>query len=200
MDESTLRAWEAFYVIVGSSAGALTGLQFVVLTLISEAGVIRGSRETLSAFGSPNVVHFCSALLVSAVFSAPWHGLAGPAVAAALLGAGGLIYSITVLRRALRQQDYRPVLEDWVWHAALPIVAYTALVFAGVRLTPTTLYVVAGAALLLVFIGIHNAWDTVTYVMIERTHEQRARAAARERRDVPPVPGPGDPTLPVDPS
>ena len=72
MDEtapSTLRAWESFYVIVGSSAGALTGLQFVVLTLITEAGVIRGSGETLAAFGSPNVVHFCAALLVSAIFA-----------------------------------------------------------------------------------------------------------------------------------
>jgi len=37
MDETPLKAWEAFYVIVGSSAGALTGLQFVVLTLIGES-------------------------------------------------------------------------------------------------------------------------------------------------------------------
>ena len=71
----TPQAWESFYVIVGSSAGALTGLQFVVLTLITEAGMIRGTGETLAAFGSPNVVHFCAALLVSAILSAPWGGL-----------------------------------------------------------------------------------------------------------------------------
>src|SRR5207247_3359319 len=35
---SPLQAWESFYVIVGSSAGALTGLQFVVMTLIAGAG------------------------------------------------------------------------------------------------------------------------------------------------------------------
>ena len=56
-------AWESFYVIVGSTAGALTGLQFVVLTLISESGM-PSSGASMSAFGSPNVVHFCAALLV----------------------------------------------------------------------------------------------------------------------------------------
>jgi hypothetical protein len=58
-------------VIVGSSAGALTGLQFVVLTLISESGAVRGTTATMSAFASPNVVHFCAALLISAIASTP---------------------------------------------------------------------------------------------------------------------------------
>ena len=179
MDETgtfTLKAWESFYVIVGSSAGALTGLQFVVLTLISEAGMIRGSGETLAAFGSPNVVHFCAALLVSAIFSAPWHGLGPPGIGVALCGACGFVYSVAVLRRALRQRDYKPVLEDWTWHAALPMLAYAGLVHAGIKLSRVSgdaLYIVGGAALLLVLVGIHNAWDTVTYVTVERTREQK---------------------------
>jgi len=32
---TALSGWENFYVIVGSSAGALIGLQFVVITLIN---------------------------------------------------------------------------------------------------------------------------------------------------------------------
>src|SRR5262245_28990540 len=105
MDETTssLKAWESFYVIVGSSAGALTGLQFVVLTMIAEAGMLSGSGETLAAFGSPNVVHFSMALLVSAIASAPWGGLGPAGVAFGLAGIGGFIYSIAVLRRSLRQ-------------------------------------------------------------------------------------------------
>ena len=94
MDETTPftpQAWESFYVIVGSSAGALTGLQFVVLTLITEAGMVPGSGETLSAFGSPNVLHFCAALLVSAIFSAPWHDLGPPGIAVAVAGACGFV-------------------------------------------------------------------------------------------------------------
>src|SRR5687767_14725940 len=108
MDETaafSTHAWEAFYVVVGTTAGALTGLQFVVLTLITEAGMIRGTGETLSAFGSPNVVHFCTALLVSAILSAPWHDSGAAGIAVALAGLGGLAYSLAVLRRALRQRD-----------------------------------------------------------------------------------------------
>jgi hypothetical protein len=33
---TALAGWESFYVIVGSSAGALIGLQFVVITLIAD--------------------------------------------------------------------------------------------------------------------------------------------------------------------
>ena len=189
MDETapfSAKSWESFYVIVGSSAGALTGLQFVVLTLITEAGAIRGSSETLSAFASPNVVHFCVALLVSAILNAPWGGLGPPGVAIAVAGGCGFVYSVVVLWRALRQRDYKPVLEDWSWHAILPMLAYGALVHAGVSLSHVSsdaLYVVGAGTLLLVFIGIHNAWDTVTYVMLERTREARAAAArAAERR------------------
>jgi len=173
-----LQAWENFYVIAGSTAGALIGLQFVVLALITEAGMLRGGGETLSAFGSPNVVHFCAALLVSALFSAPWHGLSPPGVAVAVAGVCGFAYSVTVLRRALRQRDYKPVLEDWIWHAALPMLAYAGLVVAGLQLARSSvdaLFVVGGSVLLLVFIGIHNAWDTVAYVTSERAREEREK-------------------------
>jgi hypothetical protein len=186
------QGWENFYVIVGSTAGALIGLQFVVLTLVTEAGLLRGSGETMSAFASPNVVHFCAALLLSAILSVPWRGLGPPGVAIALVGSCGLVYSIAVMRRALRQRDYKPVLEDWVWHAALPMIAYAALVLAGLELARAAtdaMYVVGGSALLLVFIGIHNAWDTVTYVTLERAREHREQHAAKRTPERPAAAG-----------
>lgn len=187
-----LKEWESFYVIVGSSAGALTGLQFVVLTLIGEFVAFRGSGSTLSAFGSPNVVHFCVALLVSAILSSPWQGLGPAGFAVTLCGAGGLLYSLAVLRRARNQSDYKPVLEDWIWHTTLPILAYAILVVGGFELaravTPV-LFPIGGATLLLIFIGIHNAWDTVTYVTLERSRELNATAA----RETTPREGPGSP-------
>ena len=187
MNEAALArgAWENFYVIVGSSAGALTGLQFVVLTLVAESGSMRNtSGESISAFGSPNVVHFCAALFVSALFSAPWAGLEPPGLAAAVLGTLGVAYTFEVLRRALRQREYRPVLEDWIWHAVLPLLAYAALVAAGLALrhaSALALYVVAAAALLLVFIGIHNAWDTVMYITLETAARRRSAHLATPR-------------------
>ena len=188
------RAWESFYVIVGSSAGALTGLQFVVLTMIAEARQARGGGgETIAAFGSPNVVHFCSALLVSAICSAPWGGLGPPGIAIAVCGACGVVYSGVVLRRTLRQNEYKPVLEDWTWHAALPTLAYAALVQGGWTLEHSVtgaLYVVGAATLLLVFIGIHNAWDTVMYITVVGLPEH----ATRPRRPAEPHEAPAAPT------
>ena len=41
---TALAGWENFYVIVGSSAGALIGLQFVVITLIADTPLARADR------------------------------------------------------------------------------------------------------------------------------------------------------------
>jgi hypothetical protein len=60
---TALAGWENFYVIVGSSAGALIGLQFVVITLIADMP-IRGGQEAGEAFATPTIVHFGAALLL----------------------------------------------------------------------------------------------------------------------------------------
>ena len=101
---SPLAAWGNFYVIVGSSAGALTGLQFVVMTLIAQTDFARGRQETLSAFGTPNVVHFCAVLLLASILSVPWSTLRYPGLAVAVCGVLGVIYSVAVIRRAHRQR------------------------------------------------------------------------------------------------
>src|SRR5262245_5248562 len=181
-----LRDWETFYVIVGSSAAALTGLQFVVLTLIAQIGAVRGREESIAAFGSPNVVHFCAALLVGAILSAPWHSAAQVSIPVAACGLAGVLYSASVLRMARRQRTYQPVAEDWIWHTILPFLAYSTLFAAGIvlgRHPAGVLFVVAGAELLLVFIGIHNAWDTVIYITVQQGARQEAGAGAPGARE-----------------
>ncbi len=169
-------AWETFYVIIGSSAGALTGLQFVVIALVAETQQ-RTSSHTIAAFGTPTIVHFCTVLLISAILSAPWSTLSAAAVILGVIGAAGIGYVFLVTRKAVRQTDYRPVLEDWVWHVVLPLVAYTILLGAAVALgrhTASALFMIAATSLLLLFIGIHNAWDTVTFVVVERNKPRKA--------------------------
>ncbi|HEX8849760.1 MAG TPA: hypothetical protein VF761_09545 [Gemmatimonadaceae bacterium] len=181
-----LSAWESFYVIVGSSAAALTGLQFVVMTLIMDLRRRAGERE-ISAFATPTVIHFGAALVTSAILSAPWETLRGPAGALGILGVAGVVYTIVVTRRARRAEGYTPVLEDWIWHVALPFVAYgTTLVAAAtfLRHERDALFAVAGATLLLLFIGIHNSWDTVTWVALGNAGEQPRESAGEP---VPPV-------------
>jgi hypothetical protein len=167
---SSLTQWENFYVIVGSSAGALTGLQFVVIALIAEAQTARSILE-IRAFGTPTVVHFCAVLLISAIMSAPWYALSAVGTALAACGAAGVVYAIFVIRHAHRQTGYAPDREDWAWYAVLPLVAYSVLLSAAVLLMhhPTlALFVIAATALQLLFVGIHNAWDTVTYIALKR--------------------------------
>jgi hypothetical protein len=164
----TLLTWENFYIIVGSSAGALTGLQFVVMALVAESS---GRTETgeVDAFGTPTIVHFCAVLLTSAILSAPWPKLGQAATAIGICGALGVVYTLIVMKRAKRTKIYKPEMEDWIWHGVLPLIAYLTL-FVGAVTLPLrevpALFEVGTFALLLLFVGIHNAWDSVTYVAI----------------------------------
>ena len=161
-----LAGWENFYVIVGSSAGALIGLQFVVIALIANMPIVEGQAEAGEAFATPTIVHFGAVLLLSAALSAPWKSLFTAAAFWGLVGAVGILYEIVVVGRMRVQSLYKPVFEDWLFHALLPSVAYgilAAAAWAARSNSGTALFGVAGAALLLLFIGIHNAWDAVTY-------------------------------------
>jgi len=173
-----LTHWDSFYVIVGSSAAALTGLQFVVLTLVAGSTLNTSGRQ-IAAFGTPVVVHFGSTLLISAVLSAPWTSLAPVAWGMAILGLAGLLYGVAVIRRARAQQEYSPVASDWIWHTVLPNFAYAAVLLAAMALSKSeelALFVIGGSALLLLFIGIHNSWDTVTYIVLTNRERQRREA------------------------
>src|SRR5258708_1086329 len=64
---TALSGWENFYVIVGSSAGALIGLQFVVMSLLAGMALTRDDAHAGDTFTTPTVVHFGVVLLLSAV-------------------------------------------------------------------------------------------------------------------------------------
>jgi len=169
-----LNAWDSFYVIVGSAAGALVGLQFVVMTLIAERPPVR-ALEAGSAFSTPTVMHFSSVLLLSAILRAPWAGILPAAGLWGLLGFAGATYSAIVARRMhLLRGVYRPVLEDWSFHVFVPFAGYALLALCALA-APVhargALFGVGAAALLLLFSGIHNSWDAVSYL----TYVQRAK-------------------------
>ena len=94
-----LSGWANFYVIVGSSAGALIGLQFVVMTLIANIPLTQGDAQAGDTFTTPTVVHFGVVLLLSAVGSAPWGGIAAVAVLWGLVGLSGGAYVVLMARR-----------------------------------------------------------------------------------------------------
>jgi phosphate starvation-inducible membrane PsiE len=181
---SPFSAWENFYVIVGSSAAALTGLQFVVVVLGAEARSIRGA-DTVGAFGTPTIVHLCAALLISAIMSVPWRALSNAQLALSASGVAGAVYMAVVIRRARRAQSYTPVLEDWLWHCIFPLIAYLTILVAALFLQrdlPRWLLVIGVTALVLLFIGIHNAWDAVTYIATQQPQHEEGVADRKKGR------------------
>jgi hypothetical protein len=179
-----LAKWDNFYVIVGSAAGALIGLQFVVLTLIAQTPR-KSSAEAGAAFGSPTVVHFGAALFLSALLHAPWQSVHEVAALLGIFGFVGVVYSAIVTRRMAKQRSYQPVFEDWLFHAVLPLVAYGSLgvsAMAAASHFRQALFGVGGAALLLLYIGLHNSWDAVSYHVLV-VHSERDKEPHQDEND-----------------
>jgi hypothetical protein len=176
MDEAlhvTLARWGNFYLITGTAAAALTGLQFVVQTLFATDELrppSPGDPEAgIAAFGSPTVVHFGLALIISCVLCMPWPGPGSLRATLGVVGASATGYALIVLRRTLRQRSYDPVAEDWLWHVVLPSASYAAVLLAAIFFgdgADGPLFALAAATLLLLCAAIHNAWDTVTYLTV----------------------------------
>lgn len=162
--------WQTFYVITGSAAGALIGLQFVVLTLIANGPRRPDLAEARAAFSTPTIVQFASVLGIAAVLAAPWQASLIPLIVLSVAGLIGTIYSIRNLFVMRRQSAYIPGAYDWTFYAVLPISAYVFLAAVSV-ISFWQLYAglfgIAAVAVLLLAIGIHNAWDSVSYHVFE---------------------------------
>ena len=175
---TSLTEWTSFYGVLGTAAGSLTGLQFVMMALVADLPTTPGQEDATDAFASPTIVHFCAVLFLTAVAVMPWHHLTPAAVIWGSTGLAGLIYTLLVVRRMRSQSAYKPVLEDWLFHMLFPILAYL-LVIAAAGLTPSHprpgLFTLAITALLLLFIGVHNAWDSAVYIVFTRKRELHRR-------------------------
>lgn len=180
---SIFAPWSNFYVITGSSAAALTGLMFVVVTLIDRQPT-SGWREGLRTFSTPTVVHLGTGFLVSCIASAPWPSVYIVGGVLGLIALAGMLYAAGVWSRMLKLElaSYTPDSEDWIWFVILPFISYVAIGLTAILLfivAAKALFALAAAVLLFIFIGIHNAWDIVTYIAIvqhapdDSTEEQR---------------------------
>jgi hypothetical protein len=174
---AALDRWDSFYVIVGSAAGALIGLQFVVMTLIAQRPPIRAA-EGGAAFSTPTVVHFSTVLFLAAVLRAPWDANVPAIIVIAAVGAAGTMYALVTARRMRRQTVYTPDSEDWLFHAIIPFSAYLLLLLSALACVPRLrdgLFGVVGGTLLLLFCAIHNAWDATAYhVLAQRRQGTKA--------------------------
>jgi hypothetical protein len=175
MEASLLAGWDNFYVIVGSTAGALTGLTFVVVSLISDAQ--RAQPRGMKLFVTPTVVHFCTVLAIAALLAMPHLHVMTLSWGFAVAGAAGLIYVAWIAYQigySQAQIQYVPVAEDWIFNVIVPLLVHVGLLlFAWLvwQHTQATLYGVALLTLILLFTGIHNAWDIAVWLAISRKRE-----------------------------
>lgn len=106
-----------------------------------------------------------------------------------LVGISGIVYATVVARRMRLQTVYRPVFEDWLFHVLLPVAAYAMLVVSAflvaTRARPA-LFLVAAATLVFLFVGVHNAWDAITYhVFVKGQRQQEAGRKPPSEHHVP---------------
>jgi hypothetical protein len=173
---SLLSNWQNFYMLIGTAAATLTGLMFVVTTLI--AGIdahLSTLHAAVSAFNTPTVVQFGAVLLLAGILSAPWRAFSSLSLLLGLVGLGLVLYSIIVLRRMRRVPDYQSTLEDWLWYMGFPFLAHLLLMVAAFMLRGNpalALDLVSAAMLVLLLTGIRNAWDMVTFLAVERAHAE----------------------------
>jgi hypothetical protein len=163
-------------MIMGTAAATLTGLMFVVTTLIAGIdGHLSTLNAAVSAFNTPTVVQFSAVLLLAGILSAPWQTFSSVSLVLGLLGPGMVFYSISVMRRMRRVPNYQSTMEDWLWYLAFPLLAYVSLIVAAFVLPENpapALYLVGSAMIALLLSGIRNAWDMVTFLAVERAHSE----------------------------
>ena len=175
MSGSLLAEWDNFYVITGSSAAGLTGLTFVVIALSAESK--RVNIRGLRAYVTPTIVHFGAVLALAAYLSMPHQGLLSLSLGLGAAGAAGIIY-IAVIGATIGRvaSEYVPVGEDWIWNVILPAAAYAVLAACAVliwRRPEETMYGIAAVSVLLMFIGIHNAWDVAVWNTVRKQDDSK---------------------------
>lgn len=159
--------WGEFFFMIGSSAAALIGLMFVVVTLTAgrdREEVERGKH----LYTSPIVWHLAVVLTLSGAAIAPGvsatiYGYAAGVLA--LLGVGmGTRSAVGITRRpgAANAAGF-----DAFWYGVAPALAYVGLAVAAVGLlggAPWATTAVAGDLMALLLVSIHAEWDLVTYL------------------------------------
>jgi hypothetical protein len=170
MESSLLAGWDNFLVIAGGAAGGLTGLTFVVITLAADAH--RVAPVGVKCFVTPTIVHFGTVLALAAYLAMPRHTVLTLSLGLGAVGLAGLIY-IAIIAAGIRRMkgNYIPVLEDWIWNVVLPALCYCLLLAIASLFSARPkqcLYGVAAAIMLLMLVGIHNAWDIAVWNSINK--------------------------------
>lgn len=161
-----LRDWESFYLLVGSAAAALIGLLFIVATLttnIDRSSVDRGNH----LYMTPIVFHLVMIVVLSATALAPTVTTAAFGIVCALAAIAGFAYGAMVTFGIVTIADPPTHWSDKWYYGAGPTLAYVVLAIVAAAMLRNRGWAangVATVAVVLLLLGIRNAWDLVTYL------------------------------------
>jgi len=162
--------WHDFYLLIGTAAATLIGLTFVAASVGTGATFNAERAANWQSFLTPTVLHFSAVLLTCLTGVAPVGAFLG--VLLLVIGIAGAVWGtrhwIAMRHRGLtRQID----LADRLLYLRLPIIGYLLLVVAAVVLLVHMafgLVVLALALVLLLLLGIRNAWDMTLWIVVRR--------------------------------
>jgi hypothetical protein len=160
--------WDNFYFLIGSAAGGLIGLLFVVATLTTgfeRSQALRGA----SVYMTPTAVHFAAVLCMSAVALAP--GLPTSAKTA-IFGLIGLVGFANAVRACVGITTYRPPRGRRIGRMSGCMASFRRRSISVSALPPLAIWAraewaphgLAALLLILLLVGIRNAWDLVTWI------------------------------------
>jgi hypothetical protein len=171
MPRTMLEPWHDFFTLVGASAATLVGLMFVAASV--GTGLFSEEKEIgLRTFLSPTVVAFSVVLAACVVGVLPAPNSSVPAALVGGIGLLGLIYSALIWRRMVRNGFVSKIdLEDRIWYAVAPALAYVDLTVAGAAFaipSEAAAALLAAGICLLLLAGVRNAWDMTTWAVLRR--------------------------------
>jgi hypothetical protein len=166
-----LTSWHEFYTLLGTAAGTLVGLLFVAATVGGQA--FSSDRPApLRVFLSATVIHFSTILGVSLILLAPLQSWVLLGVMVLACGVVGVAYYGLAWYDAARDGLIARIdLEDRIWYAVLPVIAYIVEVASGILMmshSDAGFRMLALSLGMLLVIGLHNAWDITVWAITRR--------------------------------
>ena len=181
-----LQQWQNFYMLLGGASATLVGLMFIAISLGSSQWTAE-ERPTLNAafttFMSPTFIHFVYVLVTALVVLVPVLSqpvLGGLLVLVGLGSLGHTIRTVPFLRTGYRRR--RLDRSDLIWYSLLPSIGYILYGYAGIGLLRAAargttqggaLDVLALVSILLLVVGVRNAWDMIVFLVLRRVEPPR---------------------------
>ncbi len=164
-----LREWHDFYILIGTASATLIGLMFVAAS-VAISYLDDEHEGPMRAFLTPTVLHFTAILVTCLMGTAASQT---PTSFGTLVAVGGVVgkgFAARVWLNMYRRGITRRLdLADRFCYVIVPILTYLMMTGTGIVLCVRPnlgLYLLAAALVILLILGIRNAWDMTLWIVV----------------------------------